>query len=85
MDKKNHGGKGMKSELVKVSVNVNKRVWKEAKAILGDIGLSRSSFINVTLTQLVNESKGQANRGDRMTDVVGSLFELSKVGRKKRK
>lgn len=83
--KKNYGGKGMKSELVKVSVNVNKKVWKGAKAILGDIGLSRSAFINVTLTQLVNESKGLVNRDDRVMDVVGSLFELSKAGRKKRK
>jgi hypothetical protein len=84
-DKKSVGGKGMKSDLVKVSITVNKKAWKESKGILRDIGISRSSFINVTLTQLLRESKGLVNRDDRMSDVVGSLFELSKAGRKKRK
>ena len=74
----------MKSNLVKATITVNKQAWKESRAILRDIGISRSSFINVTLSQLVRESKGLVNAGDRATDVVGSLFELSKRGRKKK-
>lgn len=71
----------MKSDLVKVSITVNKQVWKGSKQILRDLGLSRSSFINVTLTQLMRESK-VGNRVD--DDVVGTLFELSRVGRKRK-
>lgn len=73
-----------KSNLVKASITVNKRVWKESKPILMEIGLSRSTFINVALTQLVRERDGVGSANDRMNDVVGSLFELSKRGRKKR-
>lgn len=73
-----------KSNLVKASITVNKRVWKESKPILSEIGLSRSTFINVALTQLVREQEGLASADDRAKDVVGSLFELSKRGRKKR-
>lgn len=73
-----------KSNLVKASITVNKKVWKESKPILSEIGLSRSTFINVTLTQLVRERESQVSANERMNDVVGSLFELSKKGRKKR-
>ena len=73
----------MKNDLFKASITVNKKVWNQAKPILRDIGLSRSTFINVTLTQLVRESEG-ANPEDRTKDVVGSLFQLSKLGRKRR-
>lgn len=73
-----------KSNLVKASITVNKKIWKESKPILSEIGLSRSTFINVTLTQLVREREGLSSADDRMNDVVGSLFELSKRGRKKR-
>lgn len=73
-----------KSNLVKASITVNKKVWKDSKPILSEIGLSRSTFINVTLTQLVREREGLASADDRVNDVVGSLFELSKRGRKKR-
>lgn len=74
----------MKSNLVKATITVNGRTWKESKAILRSIGISRSSFINITLTQLIQESKGLVNRGEWGTDVVGSLFELSKRGRKRK-
>lgn len=73
-----------KSNLVKASITVNKKVWKESKPILSEIGLSRSTFINVTLTQLVQERDRELSSNERMNDVVGSLFELSKRGRKKR-
>lgn len=73
-----------KNNLVQVSVTVNSRIWKEAKAVLQDLGISRSAFINVTLTQLVRESKGQRAPMERMEDTVGTLFELSKRGRKKK-
>lgn len=73
-----------KSNLVKASITVNKKVWKESKPILSEIGLSRSTFINVTLTQLVQERDRELSSDERMNDVVGSLFELSKRGRKKR-
>jgi antitoxin component of RelBE/YafQ-DinJ toxin-antitoxin module len=70
-----------KNGLGQVSVTVNKKVWKESKEVLRDLGISRSCFINVTLTQLVRESKGQRAPMERMDDTVGMLFELSKRGR----
>lgn len=73
-----------KSNLVKASITVNKKVWKESKPILSEIGLSRSTFINVALTQLVRERERPLSENERMNDVVGSLFELSKGRRKKR-
>lgn len=72
---------GKKNELGQVSVTVNKRIWKEAKVVLQDLGISRSAFINVTLTQLVRESKGERAPMERMDDTVGTLFKLTKRGR----
>lgn len=75
---------GKKSNLVQVSVTVNSRIWKEAKTVLQDLGISRSAFINVTLTQLVRESKGQRSPMERMDDTVGTLFKLTRNNRKRK-
>jgi len=73
-----------KSNLVQVSVTVNSRIWKESKTVLQDLGISRSAFINVTLTQLVRESKGQRAPMERMDDTVGTLFKLTRNNRKRK-
>lgn len=73
-----------KNGLGQVTVSVNKKIWKEAKEVLRSLGISRSCFINVTLTQLVRESKGQRSPMQRLDDTVGTLFELSKKGRAKK-
>jgi antitoxin component of RelBE/YafQ-DinJ toxin-antitoxin module len=75
---------GKKNNLVQVSVTVNSRIWKESKTVLQDLGISRSAFINVTLTQLVRESKGQRSPMERMDDTVGTLFKLTRNNRKRK-
>jgi antitoxin component of RelBE/YafQ-DinJ toxin-antitoxin module len=83
---KDAGGLRMKKKgnLVKASISVNRKAWKESKSILMEIGLSRSTFISITLAQLVRENKSPLSPQERMDDVVGTLFELSRKGRKKK-
>lgn len=77
--------KGDNFRLGQVTIYVNKDVWDSARNILKGIGISRSAFVNVALTQLVRESEGLCRPENRMDDMVGTLFELSRDRRVKRK
>lgn len=72
-----------KTENGNVTVRVNKKTWKEVKPILREIGISRSSFINITLTQLLRESQ-RSSGSEWSDDVVGTLFELSRKTKKRK-
>ena len=74
-----------KSITGQVTIYVNKQVWKDARDILKGIGISRSAFVNVALTQLVRESEGARSPENRMDNMVGTLFELSRDKRVRRK
>ena len=67
---------------VKVTMSLDKKTWDEAGDILKEIGISRSGFVNVTLTSLVRSA------GSSMADVhmatVGTLFELATSKKKRR-
>lgn len=77
--------KSQKEVQGQVTLYVNKMVWKESRDILKSIGISRSAFVNVALTQLVRESQGLNRPENRMDDMVGTLFELSRDKRVRRK
>lgn len=68
---------------IKVNMSLDKETWEKAGVILSEIGISRSGFVNVTLTSLVKSA--ESSMGDVHQSTLGSLFELASSKRKKRK
>lgn len=68
---------------VKVTMSLDKATWGKAGEILSEIGISRSGFINVTLTSLVKSA--ESSMGDVHQSTLGSLFDLATSKRKKLK
>lgn len=69
---------------IKVNMTLDKGTWEKAGEILSEIGISRSGFVNVTLTSLVKSA--ESSMGDVHQSTLGSLFDLaaSKKGKRKK-
>lgn len=60
---------------IKVNMTLDKSTWDKAGEILSEIGISRSSFVNVTLTSLIKSAESpMSNVYD---ETAGSLFSLA--------
>lgn len=67
----------------KVTISLDKKTWDKAGEILSEIGISRSGFLNVTLTSLVKSA--ESSMGDVHQSTLGSLFDLAASKRKRLK
>lgn len=68
---------------IKVTMSLDKGTWDKAGEILSEIGISRSGFVNITLTSLVKSA--ESSMADVHQSTLGSLFELATSKRKKLK
>lgn len=68
---------------IKVTMSLDKGTWEKAGDILSEIGVSRSGFVNITLTSLVKSA--DSSMADVHQAMLGSLFDLavSKKGKRK--
>ena len=72
----------LKDGMMKQSITINKETWEKAGAILNDIGISRSRFIEITLRNLY---KGHEETFAKVTgDLFGALIEESAKGKRKK-
>lgn len=62
-----------KPEMATVTFRMDKRVWKEAKKNLNEIGVSRSQFIGTVLREMVRECK-QENEFEMIDRIKDSLL-----------
>lgn len=68
---------------VKQSITIDQKTWDRAGKILGDIGVSRSLFIEITFRNLWKSEEETFSKVT--TDLFGDLFKESAKGLKRKK